>query len=289
VVDEFPDRLLIGEVYLPVEELVAYYGRDLGGAHLPFNFSLLETEWHAREIASLVDRYEAALPPGGWPNWVLSNHDRPRIAGRVGPDQARIAAMLLLTLRGTPTLYYGDEIGMPQVAVPGDRVQDPFERNVPGYGLGRDGARTPMQWDATAWAGFSGVEPWLPLSQDWHSRNVVNMSGDATSIYSLYRRLIAMRRAKPSLNRGTYQPIVASGDLLLFVRSCANERVLVALNFGGEPIQVEFPSGEIAGKVLVSCWGDRDGEGVDGSVALRGDDGVVVELSPGAAVPAAIV
>ncbi|MCP6151333.1 alpha-amylase family glycosyl hydrolase, partial [Klebsiella pneumoniae] len=88
----------IGEIYLPLERLVAYYGRTLDGAHLPFNFALLETPWTARDIADLVARYEAALPAGGWPNWVLGNHDRPRILKRVGPDQARVAAMLLLTL-----------------------------------------------------------------------------------------------------------------------------------------------------------------------------------------------
>jgi alpha-glucosidase len=107
-IEEFPDRLLIGEIYLPVERLVAYYGRDLGGVHLPFNFALLNIRWEAKCIQSLVDEYEGALPKGGWPNWVLGNHDRPRIASRVGKRQAGVAAMLLLTLRGTPTIYYGD-------------------------------------------------------------------------------------------------------------------------------------------------------------------------------------
>ena len=118
VVDEFDDRVLIGELYLPLERLVAYYGKDLKGVQLPFNFQLLRTPWDARGIADLIDRYEAALPFGGWPNWVLGNHDNPRIASRVGAAQARVAAMILLTLRGTPTLYYGDEIGMHNVPVP---------------------------------------------------------------------------------------------------------------------------------------------------------------------------
>src|SRR5689334_24451675 len=109
VIDEYPDRVLIGEIYLPIERLMSYYGADLEGAHLPFNFQLLESQWNARALATLIDEYEAALPAGGWPNWVLSNHDRPRIATRVGVEQARVAAMLLLSLRGTPTLYYGDE------------------------------------------------------------------------------------------------------------------------------------------------------------------------------------
>ena len=163
VIDEFEDRVLIGEIYLPPAKLAAYYGRDLAGAHLPFNFALISTPWNARAIAKLVDDYEAALPAGAWPNWVLGNHDRQRIASRLGTDQARVAAMLLLTLRGTPTLYYGDEIGMPQVAIAPDRVRDPWEKNVPGMGVGRDGCRTPMQWDDTAYAGFSVREPWLPL------------------------------------------------------------------------------------------------------------------------------
>jgi alpha-glucosidase len=155
IVDEFPERLLIGEIYLPLDRLVAYYGSDLKETHLPFNFSLLETRWHAREIAKLIDSYEAALPEGGWPNWVLGNHDRPRIAARVGSAQARIAAMLLLTLRGTPTIYYGDEIGLEQAPIPPGRIRDPLARNVPGLNLGRDGARTPMQWSAKLNAGFS--------------------------------------------------------------------------------------------------------------------------------------
>ena len=116
----------------------------MSGAHLPFNFQLLLAPWDARHIEQLIEEYEARLPAQGWPNWVLGNHDNHRIASRVGLAQARIAAMLLLTLRGTPTLYYGDEIGMCDVNIPPDRVQDPFEKNVPGKGLGRDPERTPM-------------------------------------------------------------------------------------------------------------------------------------------------
>ena len=112
IVDRYDERVLIGEIYLPIEKLVAYYGKDLGGAHLPFNFQLIHATWRAPVIAKLVIDYEGALPAGGWPNWVLGNHDQPRIAARVGEAQARVAAMLLLTLRGTPTMYYGDEIGI---------------------------------------------------------------------------------------------------------------------------------------------------------------------------------
>ena len=179
VTDEFDARVLIGEIYLPLHRLVAYYGNDLGGAHMPFNFALLSTLWSARSIERIIAEYEAALPPGAWPNWVLGNHDRPRVASRVGPDQARVAAMLLLTLRGTPTLYYGDEIGMRQVTIAPHEVRDPFEKNVPGIGVGRDGCRTPMQWDATDGAGFSNAKPWLPLADDYRRENVAALDADA--------------------------------------------------------------------------------------------------------------
>ena len=115
VLDRYDERVLIGEIYLPIERLVTYYGQDLRGAQLPFNFQLLHTAWTAAAVGKLVTDYEVALPPGGWPNWVLGNHDQPRIAARVGEAQARIAAMLLLTLRGTPTMYYGDELGIGRV------------------------------------------------------------------------------------------------------------------------------------------------------------------------------
>ena len=115
VLDSYGDRLLIGEIYLPFDQLATYYGQDLKGAQLPFNFHLMQCPWNADAIAKVITEYEAALPVGAWPNWVIGNHDQPRIATRIGSAQARIAAMLLLTLRGTPTMYYGDEIGMTDV------------------------------------------------------------------------------------------------------------------------------------------------------------------------------
>jgi alpha-glucosidase len=276
VIDEFPDRLLIAEVYLPFARLMAYYGRDLSGAHLPFNFALLSAPWRARDIAKLIDEYEAALPPGAWPNWVLGNHDRPRVLSRVGERQARVAAMLLLTLRGAPTLYFGDEIGLPQAVITPERVQDPFEQNVPGLGLGRDGCRTPMQWDASRFAGFSKAEPWLPLTEDFATRNVANERADKASLYNLYRRLIALRRAHPALAVGSYAPVAADGNVLAYLRERAGERFFVALNFGPRPALAVLPKG--SGTVALSVLGGRGGERVRGRVALGGDDGLLIKL-----------
>jgi alpha-glucosidase len=276
VVDEFDSRVLIGEIYLPVERLVAYYGNDLKGAQMPFNFALLSTLWSARSIERIIAQYEAALPAGAWPNWVLGNHDRPRVASRVGQDQARVAAMLLLTLRGTPTLYYGDEIGMHQVAIAPDQVRDPFEKNVPGIGVGRDGCRTPMQWDATPQAGFSTVTPWLPLPDDYLHENVVNLDADTRSILNLYKALIRLRRKLPQLVSGTYQPIAAEADLLLYRRQSEAGSVVIALNLGAEPVSIASDVIGLGGEILLSTLLDREGERIEGVLDLRSNEGAVI-------------
>ncbi len=283
VVNEFEDRLLIGEIYLPVDRLVRYYGEDLRGLHLPFNFALLQSEWRARTIARLISEYESLLPRGGWPNWVLGNHDRPRIASRLGAAQARVAAMLLLSLRGTPTLYYGDEIGMMQVPIPPERVQDPFEKRVPGLGLGRDGARTPMQWDAGKSAGFSTAEPWLPLAPDASTVNVAAQQRDPRSMLALYRNLIATRRTHPALQLGAYRAIEAGDDLILFGRELGDERIVVALNLG--TVTFNLSAEGMRGRVLASTGCDRNGESVDDGFRLRGDEGLLIELLQGVEMP----
>ncbi len=276
VIDEFDSRVLIGEIYLPLERLVAYYGKNLEGAHLPFNFALLSAPWDARGIEKIIFEYESVLPQGAWPNWVLGNHDRPRVASRVGREQARLAAMLLLTLRGTPTLYYGDEIGMRQVTIAPDQVRDPFEKNVPGIGMGRDGCRTPMQWNATPYAGFSTAAPWLPVADDFRQENVVNLEADSRSILSLYKALIGLRKELPQLVSGDYVPIAAQGDLLLYRRQSEKRAVVVALNLGAEPVSLESETIGLEGKILLSTFMDREGEKIHGALDLRGDEGVII-------------
>jgi alpha-glucosidase len=258
---------------------MAYYGADLDGVHLPFNFQLLQGTWNARRIAALIDQYEAALPQGGWPNWVLGNHDNPRIASRVGLPQARVAAMLLLTLRGTPTLYYGDELGMVNVPIAANRVRDPLEENVPGKGLGRDPSRTPMQWDGSPQAGFTVGHPWLPISDDFAVVNVRSEGDDAGSMLSLYRRLLLLHRSYPALSAGEYEPVAASGDLLAYLRRAQGEHILVALNLGAEAYSLSIDSLGSKGEILLSTYMDRSLELVVGSIGLRPDEGVIVSLS----------
>jgi alpha-glucosidase len=276
VIDEFDARVLIGEIYLPFDRLVAYYGNHLRGAHLPFNFALLSAPWNARAIEKIIADYEAALPARAWPNWVLGNHDRPRVASRVGPAQARVAAMLLLTLRGTPTLYYGDEIGMHQVAIAPEQVRDPFEKNLPGIGVGRDGCRTPMQWNATPYAGFSTSTPWLPLPDDFAQENVVNLDADKRSILSLYKALIDLRKKLPQLRSGDYVPIAAKGDLLIYRRQGSEGAVVIALNMGAAPVSIASETIGLGGEILLSTFLDRQGENIQGVLDLRDNEGVII-------------
>ena len=173
--------VMVGELYLPFERLVRYYA---AGVQMPSNMHLISTPWEPRALASLIEEYEAALPEGAWPNWVLGNHDRSRVASRVGAAQARVAAMLLFTLRGTPTLYYGDELGMTDVEIPPERVQDPWEE------AGRDPVRTPMPWSADG--GFTSGEPWLPMGDP--AINAAAQRDDPRSMLTLHRELIALRR-----------------------------------------------------------------------------------------------
>src|SRR3984957_8208096 len=213
---------------------MAYYGADLSGFQLPFNFHLISTAWRPRAVAALIEAYEAALPTGAWPNWVLGNHDRSRAASRLGPAQARVAAMLLLTLRGTPTIYQGEEIGMTDVPIPPHLVQDPFERNIPGFGLGRDPVRTPMPWSAESNGGFTEGKPWLPLNADADVLNVSTEAGDPRSMLSLYRTLIRLRRASEALSSGDFKLLAATEHVLAYERRLGGDSLIVVLNMSGQ-------------------------------------------------------
>ena len=279
VTDAFGERVLIGEMYIPVSRLVAYYGcRHERELHFPFNFQLLLIPWTARHVAATIDTYEGLLGPDDWPNWVLSNHDHPRVATRVGEAQARVAAMLLLTLRGTPTIYYGDELGLADVPIPPERRQDPLERTI-GPGAGRDPCRTPMPWDASPYAGFSTVEPWLPLNADYESRNVAAQRDDPRSMLRLYRELLLLRRAEPALAIGDYQPLGVTTDVLAYERSAGGRRLAIALNFSGHEHVFRPPREPLDGYVLLSTHLDRDGERVHGALVLRPNEGCIVALT----------
>ncbi|MBV8458118.1 MAG: alpha-amylase [Acetobacteraceae bacterium] len=278
VSDAYPDRVMIGEAYLPIDRLMAYYGADLSGFHLPFNFHLISTPWRPESVASLIEAYEAALPSGAWPNWVLGNHDRSRVATRVGPAQARVAAMLLLTLRGTPTIYQGEEIGMVDVPIPADQLHDPFERQVPGFGLGRDPVRTPMPWSSERHGGFTDGHPWLPLNPDVAVLNVASQAGDQRSMLSLYKSLIRLRRSCAELTVGGFRLVRAEGGVLAYSRTLRDSEVLIALNMT-DHLQV-YRCKERPREMLLSTYLDRPALWGTEEGRLRPNEGLVLRMQP---------
>ncbi len=261
--DSYGSRVLIGEIFLPNAAHARWYGTpERPEVHLPFNFQLVENRWDAAVLKRVIADYEASLPPHGWPNWVFGSHDAPRIAARIGEAQARVAAMLLLTLRGTPTLYQGDEIGIGQVDIPPERIRDPQHFRQPTLNIGRDRSRTPMPWDASPHAGFSTVEPWLPLNPDWPTRNVAAQDGDAGSMLTLYRRLLALRRAEPALVVGDMTLLDAPPGVLAYRRGA----LTVALNLTDATIDFGW-----SGTSLLSTLSEGPTPGV-----LRPNEGLVL-------------
>jgi alpha-glucosidase len=277
-------RVALGEIHIfDWQEWADYYGQQLDELHMPLNFGLVYVPWKASAVRQLVDAIEAALRPRAWPNYVLDNHDEPRITSRIGPEQARIALMLLLTLRGTPTLYNGDEIGMHNVEIPPQFVHDPREKSLPGIGLGRDPERSPMQWDSSPNAGFCPptVKPWLPIADDYQQVNVATQREDRHSMLALTRALLQLRWTTPALSLGSYAPIAGiPEDCFVYVRQSGKQRRLIALNFSGSEQHIHLPAMD-SGFIRISTQLDRE-EPVDlASLRLRSDEGCVIELADG--------
>lgn len=276
ITDSYDDRAVIGEVYLPLEKVVGYYGTpERPGAHLPFNFHLIGATWKASTIADLIAHYESVLPPGCWPNWVLGNHDRSRVASRIGTVNAGLAAVLLLTLRGTPTLYYGDELGLSDVAIPSAQIQDPWELRVPGFGYGRDPVRTPMPWNSSSTGDFTRGTPWLPLNEDIADKNVEAQRSDPRSLLRLYRDLLALRRREPALSIGVYGIVESRGDTLIYERIYGDQRLTVALNFADSTVYTAL----LRGRILFSTANERIGETVANLLCLRPREALIIDTA----------
>jgi alpha-glucosidase len=275
VAQEFPGRVLVGEAYIPVEELAGYLGHGNDDEfHLAFNFELLLSPWEHQHLTLAIERSEALHPEGVWPTYAISNHDQPRHATRWGPHRARAAAFLLLTLRGVPVLYAGEEIGMVD-ADPAILPDPPFDR------AGRDACRTPMQWDASpTGGGFTSGTPWLSMV-DAKTRNVAEQATDPHSLLSLYRRLIAARRASPALSAGHQRSLFGvAPDVLAWLREAAGERVLMLLNVGDEPRPCTLPLARLAaggGEVIVATSARAGWVPLD-DIALEALEGIALRL-----------
>jgi alpha-glucosidase len=264
------ERIAIAEVeVMPWDTWSLFFGQRDDGVHLPFNFQLIEADWSPEALAASIEGQEAALPAGAWPNYVLQNHDRPRLATRLGPQHVRNAAMLLLTLRGTPTLYYGEELGLADLPADPERWQDP---------LGRDESRAPMPWTSAPGGGFgpAGVSSWLPPYPDLATVSAEAQLRDPGSVLNLYRGLIALRRSAPALRGGGYETVKAAGGCLCYLRSTDEQEVLVALNLGAGEASIELPR---LGRLLLDTSGRR-GEAARRLLDLPPYSGAIVELDP---------
>jgi alpha-glucosidase len=272
--DYEPEPLLLGEVGVgDLERWAAYYG-DGDELMLPLNFAFWSRPWGAGAFHDVITRTTDLLPDGAWPVWALGNHDIIRLATRYdqdgrGPARTRIAVMLLLTLRGTPLLYYGDELGMVNLAVPADRTVDLD---------GRDGSRTPMQWTGGRNAGFTtAVTPWLPVPHATvETVNVADQRADPTSLWRLYHDLLALRGSTRALTGGREILLPTDGQVLAYVRATNTERVLVALNFGHTRCSVEPPDDFVGGRTLLSTDPRRHHHLCGGVVELGPDEGLII-------------
>lgn len=242
LLDQFPGTMVVGETFDGQPELAASYCDKL---HMAFNFDFLLQPWKPSAIQRAIARWDQLfLAEDTWPCYVLSNHDNPRHAWRYGrgvssseaDGRAKVAAALLLTLRGTPFIYYGEEIGLQDVPI---QLSDAWDLAFDGGS--RDSSRTPMQWDTTENAGFSSGHPWLPIGADHRVRNVVMQESDPRSILSFYRRLVVLRNETPALLSGTWRPLIREPrSALVYLREHDGTYALVALNFTNERTSVKL-------------------------------------------------
>jgi len=241
------DRVLIGETAVMAWEEYLAFANDPQGFHLAFSFHQIKAPALAA-VRREVEHLYQVLAPTAWPTLVLSNHDIERHASRLGRPTAALAkaaAAALLLARGTPFVYYGEEIGMPNTPLPPDRLLDPagvFQRDqgraaAPAESYGRDGARTPMHWDASPKGGFTTGEPWLPLG-DTGARNLADQRRQADSVFRWYRDLLALRRVHPALSRGAYRSLAGPSGLWGFERAAEDERLRVLINCTEAPLDL---------------------------------------------------
>jgi alpha-glucosidase len=240
LLDRHPEAMAVGETFDGQPELAASYCDKL---HMAFNFDFLLQPWQPARIQQAISRWDQLLAHDHtWPCYVLSNHDNPRHAWRYGRQittaeadaRAKVSAALLLTLRGTPFIYYGEEIGMQDVTVPRSDAWD-----IAFDGSSRDASRAPMQWNDASYAGFSDRRPWLPIAADYRERNVASQDSDPRSILNFYRQLIALRQQTPALQTGTWQPLITEPrSALVYARQAAGTCALIALNFSNERVRV---------------------------------------------------
>lgn len=267
IADSYPARALMGEVCADDPcETIAFLGEGDDALHLSFYLDFARRRFSARHFRASVDWLESNLPPRAWPCYYLGNHDLPRFLTRFGRGKradarARVAATMLLTLRGTPIIYYGEEIGMPTSKIPKRRMRDPIGKMYWPLSVGRDGSRTPMQWTPKSNAGFTAGRPWLPVDPSHATRNVEAQEGDPGSLLNWYRRLIRLRVQHPELSAGDYRALSSvPHSVYAYVRERDSGAVVVFLNFASRSVSLPGPFEDLPQRrwrTLLSTHGDE--------------------------------
>lgn len=284
LLEEYPgDRMAVGEVYVLDQARLVRYVMTGDELHLAHNFVFLRAPWDAARMREVIEEFTALAGERTWPCWTLDNHDHSRTATRYagggdGQARARVAGMLVLTLRGTPFLYQGQELGLPDAPIPAGRVVDMD---------GRDPQRAPLVWEppsrAGPGAGFTTGEPWLPPLDGALAERLAASAqrSDPASTLSFFRELLTLRRASPALREGSQRMVDAGPDVLAFVREAPGERVLVALNLAATERPLGLDRLDGPAEVLLATHADVPAGPVRlGGMRLPGDRGIVARLGP---------
>jgi alpha-glucosidase len=290
LIDEYPDRIMVGEVYtIPPGNAVtvaSYLGNGKNALHMAFDFSLIFSRWNARRYYKAIKKWYKHIPKKGWPCHVLSNHDLHRSINRYGilrdkSQKAKVAAVMLLTLKGTPFLYYGEEIGMENIRLKRREIDDPVGKKFWPIYSGRDQARSPMQWNTNKHAGFTRGKPWLKVANNYLMKNVKIQNEDEESILTTYKKLIGIRQNKTALQFGNWEPVAKGHQgILTYLREYQESMLFIALNFSSRKKAIRMP-GRSPWDVLFSTHPSSRDKIVIGKHDLAGYEAVVFEMVSG--------
>jgi alpha-glucosidase len=286
LLDSYPNKMAVGEIYAtpPGNPKLAasYLGDGDNALHLAFNFALFFRHWNASSYFKAINKWMKYIPKKGWPCFVFSNHDLNRSINRIGTglykiEKAKVLATLLLTIKGTPFVYYGEEIGMPNIKVDRSQIKDPVGKKFWPFYSGRDGSRSPMRWNNYLFGGFSQTQPWLPVGSEIETINVKSQKNDQHSIYNVYKTLIKVRNQHKALQMGSWKPIIkGKSGILAYYRIHENEQILIILNFSGRARTVKFSIGP--SKILFSTHQIQEQNNRFDRLILKAFEAIVLKI-----------
>ncbi len=285
VLDSYPDKTSVGEIENEDPRVTASYYGNNDELHMNFYFDLMFCVWKASAFRRCIERWENILPEEAWPAYTFNNHDRDRALSRYdlkgkGDIRARVIALMLLTLRGTPFIYYGEEVAMKNAKLPKHALKDPVGIKWFPFYQGRDGARTPMQWEERLGAGFTTGDPWLPIGPELNKRSVSVQENDPDSLLSFYKNLIWLRKELPSLQTGSYQTLEkgVTSNCFLYLRELDSERLMIAINFSDVKKKVQLTKEDKQFEILISTDPLRKEKTTGNSIELGPNEGCLLRV-----------